>query len=251
MDIYFFCISRTIRSSIEWDFYLRPVKIALLNRGRLTIYFLLLTIFSMMLFSCKSEKKSQQADTTMSVQKSRTDSVSSFFSLSCSMDPSNEQSELLRRLVAEIREATDSGAYCGINYKPLSICVPKDITPTCSFIFEDIALYLRNNQVRLRFCVSATNEWYAAVNTNSPEARIYVSTAFFDANEDEQKRSLIHELEHLQGDHTPHTDDKRKCEYFNNDALKAEHCLTCGVSFSPIVLSNCSTGTDGIFIIKK
>ncbi len=170
--------------------------------------------------------------------------------IDCEAKPSAAQQLILDKLMQSIKQDVDAGSYCGIPYHPLS-CPPKNIAIKCGYIFDDISAYLKTHLSKLDFCIVQTSEWYAAVDTRSEQARIFVSTLFFKVMEDEQLRTLIHELHHLQGNLIPHTTDKTKCEYFDNDALRAEHCLTCGVSFQPLPLSNCSPGTDGLFIIKK
>ena len=208
--------------------------------------FAVLLLCCSMLFACggDSKKTARSADSSALV------SPEAKMLLSCTSEPSNEQLTHLRGLIAEIYQRTSIQDICEIPYQPLTKCTPKMINEECSFIFEDIAAYLKEEQAALQFCITDTDDWYAAVNANSSTPKIYVSTAFLKEGEDEQIRSLIHELNHLQGNHKPHTEDKTQCVYFENDALRAEHCMTCKVTLSPIKLSNCNS-ENGIFIIKK
>jgi hypothetical protein len=213
-------------------------------------YFIVFVSFYLFVFCHqKIQKHETQIDSSSTIEEV---SLSTSGIISCESIPTVNQKKLLDSLLRDIKNTVSNMEYCpSIPYKPAP-CPPRDIGPECKIIFEDLDDYLKVNFNRISFCVVNTSEWYAAVNVKESQPRIYVSTRFFSIEDyEEQKRSLVHELNHLQGNYAPHTGSKKECRYFQNDALKSEHCMTCGVSFIRIEQLTCSTGDDGIFTIKK
>lgn len=221
-----------------------PLLAKVLNNNVKLPHHLLILIAAFFLFSCqrKSEKnKDEKAQPTNSL----------YITGNCYRQLTSIQTETIKGIVSYIRDRVRLRDYCRDRYNPANRCNESvDISQTCGYIYDDLSFYL-DNHLSLTFCISRSfgSDWLAAVDLSYSKTHIFLSDEFFSKHIDEQRRSVIHELYHLQGNNQVHSEYK-DCQYYQNWTLKAEHCLTCTATLVPPELSTCSGGKNGLFILK-
>jgi len=175
-------------------------------------------------------------------------SIKSLVAINCEEDPDNQQLAIIQGLIQQIKQQTNDNSFLPMGYKPPNC--PMKPMPDCKSIFKKVSSYLNEYSTELTFCIVDTDSWLAGIDMSSKDRHMFISSKFFKTEEDEQLRSLIHEIHHLQGNLAQHP-HKSDCSYFDNDALRAEHCLTGAVSYKPTTMSSCSSNGSGLFIIEN
>lgn len=208
----------------------------------------LLIFLSLLVFvSCNNRSCS-------SVQQQRKESVEALSeitdkTLTCDEDRlSKENDQAVRKLIDSVHKLLDTD-FCGEPY--MQGCDKGPILYDCNILLPNVREYLNNNKKKLTIC-RAYGEAKAAVDTKNRPNHIFLFDKFFqqgkvNPNDPDAIRTLVHELTHLAGEITPHT-NIRDCDYFSHAALKAEHCLTCHANIVAPELIKCANGKNGIFI---
>jgi hypothetical protein len=205
--------------------------------------YLAISLVFLSVFSCKQEKSTHN----ISPQKEK------LFKQELS-DGSNltmGQKIIMRDIIAKISSKIRTLDYSKNDYQPLPDCNKGQIAGDCENIFDDLQIYLSANASTLSYSLVDTKDYYAAVDLTKSLTHIYLASDFFTLDISERLRSIAHELHHLAGNIQPHSTQK-DCAYFDNYALKAEHCFTGEANLvKKNVINTCSSSAKGLFILSK